>query len=88
MANDKWQMKKASDDRGLFGRVEPADYLESGLQAELLREGDSSPPIVIAVSVAIIATTPVIVTAITAAVVPETVGVADEAQFALDLRPV
>ena len=61
---------------------------EAGLRADLLREWDSSPPIVVVVAiVAVIATTPVIITAVTT-VVSEPVDVADETQLALDLRPV
>jgi len=87
MTNEK-ASNKGGLFEGLFGRVEPADVQEAGLRADLLREWDSSPPIVVVVAiVAIIATTPVIVTAVTA-VVSEPVDVADETQLALDLRPV
>ena len=88
MENDK-----GLGDRGLFrkGKTGGLCARARGSLADLLREGDSSPPIVVAVSVAVIAVitaTPIIVTAVTAAVVPEAIDLADETQLALDLRPV
>src|SRR5215510_615276 len=98
MTNDKWKMTKAPGNRGLIswqgktGRFNGMRATKRGL----LRKWNSSHPVVDTVPtiiiasiivIAVITTAQVVISAVTT-VVSETIGITDESQLALDLRPV